>query len=759
MASDYMYMTPVDDSSSVNTGINTNLPNNNAGADPSNLTGLEEKDINAVSTIENEMLSNDAAYLTDLGYLIDKNSRLTLRDLGQHMSERMLEAMNQEKINKDFSNIALGSPDSKGDNPVTNIFKSLFDAQDSGADYDLPDESGSPSLYEMMKSRYGDYLKEINGYKKYAEESRGIQLGESNVLNPPFMFNEIDDVRSDFRRPKLGRTYSEEIYDFNMPIVYFQPGMVSVSTAGVKFMSSLINKKTQAYQQFLRGDGSAIKWAASKLGAGANAILSFGAKSILDKAQWFKWTPNVAKYLHFVNDILIELATWLGLIGGNYGDAGVDAKKVFNSKFESDYQKMRDLDDNADNYDTMAKAFDDNSNNTLASDENDESSYDEVSLAKVESKYGYMGGSGDNNSVLSALRCLPVFQKLNSNNEKTGKEWQDDDEQADSRTLPNLVELAIPFAMDKGAQSSESFSNSIQAHPLVDQYNRMYDESNQTSMQGVGAAGVGDLLAQGKSMGESALGFVQQSAKDAGQSILASHGLSSEAGMVAGGLGRFVLPEVWNDSTFDKSYSISMKLRSVYGHRLSIFENEFIPLAFLIAMSAPRKIGLQSYTSPFYVKMFAKGLFSVPMGMITSLSITRGEDNNDRTVEGFFRTTTVNISVKDVLPNLAAGLGGGSMSIMNASNLGMNNYLFTLCGIDFIERASLLKMFDHKIKEIGNKVRAYDPTGIIGDGNTGRSNALFAISNSFLGRNISRIQTAVGKSDNPYATTTPKEYY
>ena len=54
---------------------------------------------------------------------------------------------------------------------------------------------------------------------------------------------------------------------------------------------------------------------------------------------------------------------------------------------------------------------------------------------------------------------------------------------------------------------------------------------------------------------------------------------------------------------------------------------------------------------------------------------------------------------------------------------------------------------------------AYDPTGLIGDAATGRSNLLFEVSNTFAGRNISRTLQSVGKSANPYSTETPKTYY
>lgn len=747
---------PADSSSDTNSVP----PVNSNRRDPDFLVN-EEKSPLAVDAIENTMLQNNASYVTDLGYTLDLDKKLTLRDLGQHMTERMLESMSQENLNRGFGTTALGrssvpSKSKTEDDPITNIFKSLFTSQSTDAEKNLyiPENN---DFENMMKSRYGDYLSDLADYKSYvANQCKGLAMGEANVVNPPFMFNELDDVRSDFRRPFIGRTYSEEIYDYNMPIVYFQPGLVKIDTAGVKFMSGLINRKTERYQNFLRGDGGAIKWAASHVGAGANAILSFGSKTILDKAQWYKWIPTVSKYLHFVNDLLLELATWMGLIGGNYGSD--DKERIFNQAFQTDIEKMKTMDEGE--YKSMSEAFGNDSpnpNNPLSSEDIDEAnSVDTTEVATLEAKTGYMGGTGDEKSTLSALRCIPLFNK--PEHKPDSGAWEDPDDDS-IIGLTKLVEIAIPFAMDKGAQSSETFSNSTQQHPLVDQYNQMYEESNRNSMGGVGVNGVQDVMKQGKDIVSNVAGFAIQKGKDIINNVGASLGLSSEAGMIAGGLGRFMLPEVWSDSSFDKSYSISMKLRSPYGHRLSIFENEFVPLSFLIALTASRKIGLQSYTNPFYVKMFAKGLFSVPMGMITSLSISRGEDSNDRTVEGFFRTTSINISVKDVLPQMAVGLGGGEMSIMNASNLGMNNYIFTLCGIDFVERANLLKMFSHKWDKLKSTVMAYDPTGLIGDAATGRSNLLFEVSNTFAGRNISRTLQSVGKSANPYSTETPKTYY
>ena len=91
-------------------------PVNSNRRDPDFLVN-EEKSPLAVDAIENTMLQNDASYVTDLGYTLDLNRKLTLRDLGQHMTERMLESMSQENLNRGFGTTALGSSVSSNSNP------------------------------------------------------------------------------------------------------------------------------------------------------------------------------------------------------------------------------------------------------------------------------------------------------------------------------------------------------------------------------------------------------------------------------------------------------------------------------------------------------------------------------------------------------------------------------------------------------------------------------------------------------------------
>ena len=194
------------------------------------------------------------------------------------------------------------------------------------------------------------------------------------------------------------------------------------------------------------------------------------------------------------------------------------------------------------------------------------------------------------------------------------------------------------------------------------------------------------------------------------------------------------------DKSKDRSYNISFKFRSPYGHRLSIFENTLVPLMFLIAMTAPRAVGISSYTNPFYVKAFSKGLFSCDMGIITSLSISRGEDKNDRTFEGFFRTVSVSVSIKDVLPSLQMGLDAGMWALNKAANNSMISYMCNLAGVDFVERANLAKDTDRIVQNLRTSIN-----------DIGTNSRIWMAQSSLAGKIIGSTMRALGKgSSNPF---------
>jgi len=155
---------------------------------------------------------------------------------------------------------------------------------------------------------------------------------------------------------------------------------------------------------------------------------------------------------------------------------------------------------------------------------------------------------------------------------------------------------------------------------------------------------------------------------------------------------------VWSDSTFERGYNLTFKLFSPYGDRLSIFENIYIPFIMLLAMALPKQIGTASYITPFFIRAFAKGLFSCELGIITSLSVSKGEDMNDRTFEGYPRSMTVSLNIKDLTPKLSLSLDGGVFGVISAKNVGFKEYLFNLANIDLSDRIALLPKLQNAIE-------------------------------------------------------------
>ena len=95
--------------------------------------------------------------------------------------------------------------------------------------------------------------------------------------------------------------------------------------------------------------------------------------------------------------------------------------------------------------------------------------------------------------------------------------------------------------------------------------------------------------------------------------------------------GRLLFPKIWGDSTFSRSYSFDLKLRSPDHDSVSIFMNILAPYIHLLALCMPQSITMgegagspNAYNSPFLLRAYAKGLFNINMGMITDLSVTRG---------------------------------------------------------------------------------------------------------------------------------------
>ena len=150
-----------------------------------------------------------------------------------------------------------------------------------------------------------------------------------------------------------------------------------------------------------------------------------------------------------------------------------------------------------------------------------------------------------------------------------------------------------------------------------------------------------------------------------------------------------IFPEIWGDSAYNKSYSVTIDLKSPYGDKESIFLNVFVPMLHALALALPRQTSANTYAAPFLVKMFAKGWFSCEMGIIDSIQIEKGPEQS-WSIDGLPTAMRVQLSVKDLYSNLM--MAPSNKPFLFFANQGMMEFLGATCGVDLSRPNMELKL-------------------------------------------------------------------
>lgn len=109
------------------------------------------------------------------------------------------------------------------------------------------------------------------------------------------------------------------------------------------------------------------------------------------------------------------------------------------------------------------------------------------------------------------------------------------------------------------------------------------------------------------------------------------------------------IPEVWDSSSAsvgDVTYQL--QLRSPYGNDLSLFQDIIVPMSFIFAGGCALATGKQTHTSPFLCEIYSRGRQTVRLGMITSMTFTRGVGNMGWRPDGKPMAVDVSFTVKDL---------------------------------------------------------------------------------------------------------------
>lgn len=259
----------------------------------------------------------------------------------------------------------------------------------------------------------------------------------------------------------------------------------------------------------------------------------------------------------------------------------------------------------------------------------------------------------------------------------------------------------IGFRVDKSTDASESFSNSTQPSAFAEEYNaKVRDMASKSINYGLkGEANSGGLLGSIVDTGANFVRGTLQALRSVdffGITDLAQAAMTGSY---------FDAPEQYAGSDFNKSHSLSFQLRSPYGDKVSIYQSIIVPLFCILAGALPRSGGPNSYVQPFLCRVYCKGMFSVPMGIIDSVSIKRGDSEFGWTYDSLPTCIDVSISIKDMSPIMYVCMYDSLFDDLTGSDSAFNEYLLTLAGIGLFERIAVIHKYVRGIQYMAHKVR------------------------------------------------------
>ena len=261
--------------------------------------------------------------------------------------------------------------------------------------------------------------------------------------------------------------------------------------------------------------------------------------------------------------------------------------------------------------------------------------------------------------------------------------WQDNASDA-ALVKGTMYKGGVAFYVDAEPQISESLSNSTTQSQLAEKINSVSDLGREMqfllgSNENLMPSMITDTVHKDPTKDVSV-------AQDAANKILSGGSLigtitHSFDTIIAGG--KLIFPEIWSDSQFSRDYPINIKLVSPDNDDYSIYVNIIVPLLHLLGFALPRGTGPSAFVSPYLVRCAYKGMFNIDMGIISSMSITKGAECswNHR---GMPTSVNVSFTIKE-LYNIFALANNEAGNYKLAENSIMMDYIGNLCGININE--------------------------------------------------------------------------
>jgi hypothetical protein len=235
----------------------------------------------------------------------------------------------------------------------------------------------------------------------------------------------------------------------------------------------------------------------------------------------------------------------------------------------------------------------------------------------------------------------------------------------------------IRFYVDSSDPFSESASNSTTTSMLESYTEKL--ESIAKELDVVSGMTGTDMSEMASSAVSSVDSYIQSNVSGDGAFATLLKRISGNTKQILSG-GNFLIPEIWSQSEYNKSYNFTINLSIPYGNIKSWYIGIGVPLCHILGLCLPQQLTANTYKAPYLVKCYSKGWFNCNYGIIDSVSIDKGNDGA-WSVGGLPNDVKISLSVKDLYSTLSIPVDPYENSAVFL-NTGMLEFLMVNCGID-----------------------------------------------------------------------------
>ena len=319
------------------------------------------------------------------------------------------------------------------------------------------------------------------------------------------------------------------------------------------------------------------------------------------------------------------------------------------------------------------------------------------SMWEILSRRAQAMGVSDAGSVAKWQAELERLQSLNAEEYDAISEWSgqglfSDNDDIIIRTAAGATQF-VGFRVEKSTDANESFSNSTGPSSMAQKINSQVSDMMERKYDTGGFGGDTGMFAS-----------VKEFIGDAWDAItdIFSMGGAAEAWTN----GAFIdIPDQYKGSDFSKSHSLNFQLRSPYGDVVSIYQSIIVPLCMLLAGALPKAAGPNSYSQPFLCRVYVKGMFMIPLGIIDNISIKRGASEFGWTYQNLPTCVDVSVSIRDLSPAIYMAMGNTNIKNVFGVDNTFEEYMNTLAGLGLYERISRFQTFRRKIQLLAHQTR------------------------------------------------------